>query len=224
MTKAGTIGTVRSKDAGTDTAVRAQAAQFGSKIQRLATPIICVLLLTGFASAAPRSHAPDFAAVAHAVESYIASLADYQPGDLITRSQIERALDVDEVKAAGLPEAEIKRITDLGLADDSFLIRELSTAAGRKFMRKTARHPGTYARLDRLSTIPRGQTLVHDLIRDKGGDKLIEYLSTTKGGQKMGGMMAGVRGGADLNKPTGRIYTADDLVAELKAALAKATP
>ncbi len=113
------------------------------------------------------------------------------------------------------------RIVKLGLGDDSFLVRELSTAEGRKFMRKIAQEPGTYSRLDRLSTIPRGQSLIHDLVRQKDGDKLLEYLATTKGGQNMGGMMAQARGGVDLNKPTGRIYTADDLIAAIKTALSK---
>jgi predicted enzyme related to lactoylglutathione lyase len=78
--------------------------------------------------------------------------------------------------------------------------------------------------LDRLSSIPRGQTIVHDLVRQKDGDRFVEYLTTTKGGQNMGGMMAQARGGVDLNKPTGRIYTADDLIAALKSALAKPAP
>jgi hypothetical protein len=50
---------------------------------------------------------------------------------------------------------------------------------------------------------------------------MIQYLATTKGGKNMGGMMAQARGGVDLNKPTGRIYTAEDLVAALKTAMAK---
>src|SRR6185295_4546648 len=102
-----------------------------------------------------------------------------------------------------------------------FLVRELSTQNGKRFMRKVASHSGAYVRLDRLSTIPRGQTLIHDLIRQKDGDKMIEYLSTTKGGKNMGGMMAQARGGVDLNTPTGRIYTSEDLVAALKGAIAK---
>ena len=66
---------------------------------------------------------------------------------------------------------------------------------------------------------PQGQSIVRDLVRQKDGDKMIEYLATTKGGKNMSGMMAQARGGVDLNKPTGRIYTADDLVAALKNAM-----
>jgi hypothetical protein len=88
-------------------------------------------------------------------------------------------------------------------------------------MRKIADQPGAYSRIDRLSTIPRGQQTVRDLVRMKDGDKMIDYMATTKGGRNMGSMMAGARGGVDLNKATGRIYTADDLIAAIKSAIAK---
>ena len=112
-------------------------------------------------------------------------------------------------------------IIKLVLADDSFLVRELSTSNGQRFMRKIASRSGAYSLLDRLSTIPRGQALIRDLMRQKDGNIMIEYLATTKGGKNMGGMMTQVRGGVDLNKPTGRIYTEDDLVAALNGAIAR---
>jgi len=83
-------------------------------------------------------------------------------------------------------------------------------------MRKIAGHQGAYSRLDRLSSISRGQTLVNDLIRKKGGDELVTYLATTKHGRQLGEQLAATPNGVDLNKPTGRIYTATDLIAELK--------
>jgi hypothetical protein len=101
------------------------------------------------------------------------------------------------------------------------LARQWSTVAGRKFMRKIARHQGAYARLDRLTSIPRGKAIVRDLIHQPQGDKFIEYLATTKSGRNLGGMLSDVPGGADLNKPTGRIYTAEDLIAELKREYAR---
>jgi hypothetical protein len=104
----------------------------------------------------------------------------------------------------------------MGLADNSFLIRELSSPAGRKFMRKISRQPGVYARLDRLSTISNGQKTVRDLIRQPGGDELLTYLASTKGGKNLGRSMAATHNGVDLNKPTGRIYTVNDLIAALK--------
>jgi hypothetical protein len=161
----------------------------------------------------------DFRTIHNALVGHFASLDNYQPGDLLCQSQIEAGLD--SVRNAGWEVKQAPRIVALGLADNSFLVRELSTARGRTFMRKIARYPGAYARLDRLSSVSRGESLVRDLIRQRDGDKLIEYLATTKGGHHLGGMLAGAQQGADLNKPTGRIYTAEDLLAELKREFVK---
>jgi hypothetical protein len=190
-----------------------------SVIGRLSAAISVVILLTGFAGAAPRTAPPDIGAVTRAVEAHFAKQPDYQPGDLITRSQIEQVLT--KLADAGAPVPNADKIAELGLDDNSFVARELATTAGRTFMRKLARNPGTFAHLDRLSKIPRGEQLIRDLVRDKGGDTLIEYLATTKGGQNMGRMMAAVPDGVDLNKPTGRIYTVADFVAAIKAAFEK---
>jgi hypothetical protein len=149
-----------------------------------------------------------------AVKQYFASLPDYQPGDLVTRSQVAKALAKVADAGAKVPAAD--RIVAATLPDNSFLARELSTPAGKKFMRKVARHPGAFSRLDRLSSMSRGQTLVRDLIRGADGDKFIEYLATTPGGRKLGSTLAGTRQGTDLNQPTGRIYTAEDLMAVLE--------
>jgi hypothetical protein len=166
------------------------------------------------ASAAQQPVVPDFVLVSGAVDDFFATLPDYEHGDLITQSQIAQALD--NVREAGWDVPVAERIVKLGLADDSFLAKELCTPAGRKFMRKISAHPGAYARLERLSTIARGKSIVRDLVNQPGGDKMIEYLATTDGGQRLGSMLSGARQGANLNQPTGRIYTAEDLIGLLQ--------
>ncbi len=174
------------------------------------------LFLTVAASQAAAQQAPpdDFEPLVEAVEKSFDARPGYVHGDLITRSQIADA--VAALANAGFEFKDGNRIVEKGLPDNSFLARELSTPAGRKFMRNVARNQGGYARLDRLSSMPRGKQLVSDLIRKPGGEKLIEYLATTKGGRTMGAMVGSGRGGANLNEPTGRIYTAFDLIAELE--------
>jgi hypothetical protein len=172
---------------------------------------LCGLLVGANSKAAK---APDFAIVAAAVENYFASLAGHQAGDLISQSQIAAALK--QVEDTGYKAPNAGEIVKLGLPDNSFLVREFASPSGRQFIRKTGKYAGGYARLDRLSSMPDGQKTIRQLMRDKDGDKLIEYLATTKGGHNLGRMMAGTRQGVDLNKPTGRIYTAADLIAELQ--------
>ena len=184
--------------------------------------VLACYLFAASVIAAPAPAVPDFGAVAQSVDNYFASVPGYRAGDLISRSQIEGALR--SVEAVGWKVPNASDVAALGLADNSFLIRELSSPAGRKFMRMIARQPGAYARLDRLSTISQGQKIVHDLIRQPGGDELITYLASTKGGENLGKSLSAARNGVDLNKPTGRIYTADDLIAALKHVHESAAP
>jgi hypothetical protein len=156
--------------------------------------------------------------VSQAIASYFASLPNYQPGDLISRSQIERVLAM--LNEAGAPVPQASEIADRGLADNSFMVQGLSSPTGKAFLRKLARDPGAFTHLDRLSSIPGGEKLIRDLIADRDGDKMIQYLATTKGGQNMGRMMAGINGGIDLNKPTHRIYTVDELIEAINVAYA----
>lgn len=174
---------------------------------------------TGRSSAASQPTTINFSAITQAIDFWFASQSGYQPGDLITRDQVETVLKKLENAEIHVPDA--KSIAARCLANDSFLVRELTTPGGKKFMRRLASKPGAFAHLDRLRTIPRGEKLIRDLIREKDGDKLIEYMATTKGGHKLGSMMAGVKGGTDLNQPTGRIYTVADFEAALQEALAK---
>jgi hypothetical protein len=192
--------------------------QFLGPAARLAAAASVALLWTAFSAAAQQQRTPDPDAVSRAVEAYFASLPDYQPGDLITRLQVERLLTMLDDAGASVPKAD--KIAERGLADSSFVVKELSSPSGKHFMRKLAMKPGAFAHLDRLSAIPGGEKLIRDLVRDKDGDKMIEYLATTKGGKNMGRMMADIRGGTDLNKPTDRIYTAADLVTAINAAFA----
>jgi hypothetical protein len=163
---------------------------------------------------ADASQRPNFTQVAQAVADSLRGSSDYQKGDLITQRQVRAALA--NVVAIGWDVPDRDRLIDRALAESSFLVRELSAPAGRKFMRKLAQHPGTFSRLDRLTTIEDGQATIHSLIQQKGGDDLITYLATTSGGKNLGKMMASTKGGVDLNKPTGRIYTEDDFITAIR--------
>jgi len=184
-----------------------------SGLVRAACTVACVLI-AGSTHASPPAKTPDFDKETHALETYFASQPGYQNGDLLRRSQIEGVLK--SVAEAGWKINNSAEIVALGLPDNSFLVRELSTPRGKKFMRKVAAQPGGYAHLDRLSSIPSGEKMVRYLISKPGGDEMITYMATTQSGHNLGKMMGGVRNGADLNKPTRRIYTADELLAVLQ--------
>jgi len=183
--------------------------------------LIFCLLAVFFCSAAQAdaSSPPSFENVVRALTAYFESLPDFRRRDLLNQSHVEAALAAVADTGWDVPNAN--KIVELALPDNSFLVGELSTPDGKKFMRKIAENPGTYSRLDRLSQLSQGQQFVSQLVGDVGGDVLITYLATTNGGRNLGQMMGGTPNGTDLNLPTGRIYTADDLLAVLKKAYAK---
>jgi hypothetical protein len=189
----------------------ASAVRHGS---RLAIAAVLLFLVSNARAAAPTC--PEFEKVSRAILDYFQAQPDHERRDLVSQRQVRAA--IAQVATIGWNIPEQDKIAGRALADDSFIIREFSTPEGKKFMRKLAQHPGTYSRLDRLSTLGNGQATIRDLINQKQGEDLITYLATTSGGKNLGKMMAGTKGGVDLNKPTGRIYTVDDLIDGLKQA------
>lgn len=228
MSDRATFGRLRhSQDAATIAPVRA-IRRFGRATGR--APIVGLVLLCAHCGPPTNTQAqppasapvvevapqvrPDFLTVAKTVSAHLASQRNFEANDLLTQSQINKALDAVLIAGWDVPDRE--DIVRRGIADGAFLSKELASPAGRKFMRQVARQPGGYSRLDRLSATSGGQQLVRNLIRQKEGYQFIAYLATTSGGHNLGRMAANTRNGVDLNKPTGRIYTVADLLAALK--------
>ncbi|HTU25587.1 MAG TPA: hypothetical protein VMF30_09330, partial [Pirellulales bacterium] len=63
--------------------------------------------------------------------------------------------------------------------------------------------------------MPRGPTIVADLITNPGGFKLFQYMTTAPGGFEMGRMLEETPDGQDFNSPTRRLYTQEKLLARL---------
>jgi len=98
----------------------------------------------------------------------------YQPGDLISASDVEPVLkQLEERWGESLKDVRRKLVRP----DD--LVRQLRSPSGKAFMRQASRFGQGYDRIDRLSQLPDGQTLLAKLIQGPDGYKLIEYMTTT---------------------------------------------
>lgn len=166
------------------------------------------------ASPARKAQRPSFDAVSAAVERGCAARKDAQPGEIISHGDWDAV--VRELAAIGWTPSDAAEINKLLLADQAFLVAELRTKAGRKFMADIHRLPGAYDRLDRLSAMAQGASTVRRLIAGPDGYKLLEYMTTTSGGRALGQQLSTSPGGRDFNAPTGRIYTTSQLIARLK--------
>jgi hypothetical protein len=157
---------------------------------------------------------PSMSEIKQVVLGYFQAKPDYRAGDLITREEVEPLLG--KLQKMGLPLADAKQILDKLPSKNEFLATQLSTPNGRKFMRQICGYKNGYDRVDRLSRIPRGEQTVRDLIRGPDGYKMIEYMTNTPGGKHFADEFASVPNGKNFNAPTGRIYTADQLLARLE--------
>jgi len=157
---------------------------------------------------------PKFEKIAAAVWRYFQSQGNFQASMLITKEQVEPLLG--GLARMGFNLSDTKTILDKIPAGDEFLVTELYSPAGRKFMDGIAKYPDAYDRMDRLIPLPHGRQTVHDLINGPGGYRMIQYMTTSPGGKKVGKLLSSGQGGADFNKPTGRIYTVPMLLAQLQ--------
>ena len=164
-------------------------------------------------AAEPATKPPPFSAVERAVTGYFKERG-LLPNDLVTRQDVAPLLV--QLRQKKLTTADTGRISGDLLTEGEFLVEQLRTPSGRKFMRQIAGLPNAYDKLDRLSRMPHGQQTIRDLIRGPGGEKLIEYMMTTPGGKALGRELSNSPQGAGFNAPTGRIYTTTMLLARLR--------
>jgi hypothetical protein len=157
---------------------------------------------------------PEWKDVQAAVAGHFAGQAAYQPGDLLSQGEVTPLFP--KLAALNWTVVDSREITALLLPDNDFLVTQLQTRAGRKFMRRIAHLPGGYDRIDRLRGMDRGRQRVRELIQGPDGDKLIEYLTTTPQGKNLGRSLSQGTGGKEFNKPTQKLYTEQDLLRRLQ--------
>jgi len=178
-----------------------------------AVAAVCLLLLPGRVSAGPL---PDFPAVAAVVRSHLASLPDFQTNDLLARSDVEGVWD--KLAAAGWQVADRREIVQDVLPDSHLLVAQFRTRQGKVLMRKIASKPLVYDRLDRVSEVAGGPQLIRQLPRLPDGELAIGHLEDLL--PKIGS--PDKRAVKDFDKPTGKIYTAAQLLDRLQTSRQKA--
>lgn len=156
---------------------------------------------------------PKFEKVQSGVESYFSKQKDFLPGDLVTRKQV--AAVCDEIARLGWKIADRAELEKRALDDGSTLATQLRSASGRKFMRQAGAMSMGYDQLDRLSQLPQGRSTLDRMMRDPQGAKMLEYFASSQQGQEMMKKMSRDANGK-FDQPTGKIYTADDLMKALQ--------
>lgn len=187
-------------------------------------PIVWLLLTSVVSAAAPttRPPAPTAEDVREFAVKTLSTQAGFDQEGLITRSQVKRL--IVEFERKGWQVQGASELLERTLADDDFLVRQLSDSDGKKFLAKVIKVDGSLDRLDRIAHMPHGETNVTDLIHKiPNGADWITAMGDTEHGKRMAERLEHAQDGDGFNEPTGRIYTVSDLATTLVGRLTKKT-
>lgn len=156
----------------------------------------------------------DFSKVEDLVRWRFELRRDYSAGDILSRSNVEPVLK--QLRLVGWTISDQKSILNRVPRDDAYLVRQLRTTAGMKFMRKVRNQPLVYNQLDRLTGLAHGRLVLQNMIKATDGQEMLQQLTRKTADENLDPSLARARKGANFDKPTGRIYTVDQLLAALK--------
>jgi hypothetical protein len=141
---------------------------------------------------------------------------EYQTGDLITWEDAKPYLDHLEERGVTIPDDP--ELADKFLSESDRVVKMLRTRKGTHFARQLLKSGGNYDMLDHFRKLPHGYASLQLMIDTPRGHQLLAEMVTTKTGRATAAELARVPGGADFDKPSGLIYTEDQLHQFLDAA------
>ena len=179
-----------------------------------------------FAAGKNEKKLPPLATVQKVVANHLKSLPDYRNGDLISSSDVQPVFR--QLAKLGWDVVDQQEILKEMLSDSHFLVKDLRTPNGKRFMRKVSSDPTVYDRLDRVSQHKRGKATIRELVRLPDGEKYTKAKSGPGNPTISDLVLIYDRGSAkkraikDYDKPTGTIYTGDAFLQRLKKSYAEA--
>ena len=157
-------------------------------------------LLSTVAGAQGKQRIPSLDQIETMTEEFFARQPKYQPGEIISQSQVRALLEEFWRYGWKVPRQDelIRRVPD----DSELFVRELRMKDGRKLSQQIARYPLGFDQLDRLSKMPTGKSILWRLVHQPDGYKLLQYLGEAPGGNQMGACSPRPpRGATSINPP-----------------------
>lgn len=177
-----------------------------------------VQLAASFSLTFAADELPSFAKAEGIVRRHFQTLTGYQSGDLISRSQVEPVFDA--LERLGWKVGDRAEILNSVLPDGSYLVQQFRSDKGQPFMRKVSGERLAYDRLDQISRMPGGKLMIQDFLRFRNSELSLSSKSPLDISRiarlQPKENRSGAPSEADLDKPTGRLYTVDALVARLE--------
>jgi hypothetical protein len=186
----------------------------GSVLIGLILGLCATLFLPVLSRAAEKKERPAFAEVDRQVRAHFLTIKGYQPGDLLTQSQVTPVVGVLANLGWKVPDQE--QIMALVCEDKDPLVRHLGSPQGRKLMRSAGKDTAIYNRLHRLTMTEGGDAQLRDMMKLPNGIEVAKTLTNDPRGKDIAKRLSRSPKAPDFNKPTGRIYTEDELLARLR--------
>lgn len=157
---------------------------------------------------------PDWKTVAATAKQHFQSLPNYQPGDVLSLGQIKPLLA--KFAKAGWKLSDQDAFLGQICADDDFVLRQLRSKSGQKFMRNMRGSAEQYDYLRRLAATKGGDRAVADIMKLNNANDVLAALTSSKAGKDISRRMAEQPKTKDYNTPTGFLYTETQILARLK--------
>jgi hypothetical protein len=157
---------------------------------------------------------PDWKTVESTAKQHLKSLPNYQAGDILSQGQIKPLLA--KLAKAGWKLSDQKELLGQIAADDDFIVRQLRSKSGMKFMRSTGGSAEQYDYLRRLSETKGGDRAVTDILKLPNGNDVLTALTKSKAGKDISRRMAAGPHTQGYDTPTAYLYTETQVLARLK--------
>ena len=152
-------------------------------------------------------------AIEQLVVHHLQKVPGYEPGDLLSRKEIEPILN--ELADRGYVPPDPESARRAYLPETSPLVQVLRTPRGIEFMRAVGRQPEAYDRLERLSWSKIGRGLLADMVNSPDGKRVFEHMSSPAGAKLVESFSTGDAAAEGFRLPTGKIHNANELVEQL---------
>ena len=163
---------------------------------------------------AQKSAIPDWKSVESAAKKHFRALPNYRPGDIVSRGQVEPLLA--QLSKLGWKVSDQQALLGQVCPDDDYVVRQLRTKSGQKFMRSTGGSAEQYDYLRRLCATKGGDRQVTDILKLPNGNDVLAALTESKAGKDISRRLAEGPRTRGYDTPTGMLYTELQILARLK--------
>jgi hypothetical protein len=157
---------------------------------------------------------PDWKAVASTAKTHFQTLPNYRAGDIVSQGQVKPLLV--KLAKAGWKVSDEKALLAQICPDDDFVVRQLRTKSGQKFMRSTGGSAEQYDYLRRLAETKGGDRTVADILKLPNGSEVLSSLVESKAGKDISRRLAEGPRTQGYNTPTGMLYTETQILTRIE--------